>query len=148
MRIYLDTNVFISFWKDEIAEGKLSIYFGYSSEKLLERVEDCEHFLITSKLVALEIEKKFPFMIENFKEQIEKFKQINKVRVFDISEDLVSEATKLNEQLRKSGISIGWKDCAHILMAKKYSDCFISWEKSHREVAEKFGVPFSTPYEI
>lgn len=149
MKLYLDTNVFISFWKDEIAKGKTPIYFGYSSERLLEEIINCKHSLITSKLVALEIKQKYPYMLEDFRKEIEKLKPINKVRILEIPDWVTTRALELNKEAkRKEEIKLGWKDCAHMLMAKEDAEAFVSWEKGQRVVAEMINLDFYSPDEL
>jgi hypothetical protein len=59
MRLYLDTNVYVSKYKDEFYGGGLPAYARYSVERLLERALACEFFVVSSDLVLKEITDKF-----------------------------------------------------------------------------------------
>lgn len=144
-KLYIDANVLISVWKDEIARGKLPIYFGYYSERMLEAAIECKYNLVISKLVIGEILEKYKFLKSSLSSLINKLRGINKVEIIDAPDQLIDKAFELNQKLSKKDVQVGWKDCFHLLLAKQSADAFVSWETQLGEIARELGLEFATP---
>lgn len=142
MRIYLDTNVYLSKYKDEFYSGRIPAYAGYKAEELLERALECEFFIVTSDLISREIERTFPYYEECFFDDIKKLDLRNKLTSIN-SKSFYHESVELDKRF-----DIGRKDCAHLLIAKQEADVFVSWETKLKRIGKKLGISVLRPDEF
>jgi len=142
--LYLDTNVFLSMWLDEIGAG-MPIPFGYYSARLFEEALSCKHVLATSKIAALEVNEKFPFLLETMRDEISNLKEVGKIHIFEFDMNIQGSAVETNRALSKHGLNIGWKDCIHILTAKQNNATLVTWDKGMQEACRILGVKVTDP---
>ncbi|MCK4327383.1 MAG: hypothetical protein KAW41_02800 [Candidatus Diapherotrites archaeon] len=140
-RIYLDTNVYLSKYRDEFYSGSVPAYARYNSEQILERTLACEFFVFSSDLVWREITSKFSYLEESFLSDMDALKEKNKMRMLE-SAPYLNKARMLNN---KFGRTLGWKDCAHLLMSRDANATFISWEGKLVGAGKKIGLEVFRP---
>jgi len=137
MRLYLDSNVLISYLRSEIDKA-FNLRF-QSSEKFFIACKALGIELIISKLFFDEIKKKIFLEEKDIKEAF-KERGINTVFMGSTEKEKILKIMKETE--------IHFADATHIANAIEYNcECIITWNKKDFEKAEKI-IPCKTPEEF
>lgn len=143
-RLYLDANIFLSMWLDEVGAG-LPVPFGYYSGRLFDNAVSCRYYLITSKITVQEISEKFPFLLETMREEVSALRKAEKLLLCEFDSEAYKAAVETNRKLSNQGLKIGWKDCIHILTAQKNDATLVTWDKGMQEACRGLGLKVTDP---
>ncbi|MCK4327727.1 MAG: type II toxin-antitoxin system VapC family toxin [Candidatus Diapherotrites archaeon] len=140
MRLYLDTNVWISLFKEE----GMPTYF---AERMFEKAVGNGDTVLLSDLVIQEMENVYPYLVPLMKSFIADTGLL--VERIETTGAILKKAVELNRKIAgEIGERIGVNDAAHFLLAKKSSvGFFVSGEKIHKEVGDLIGVAVIEPGE-
>jgi len=135
MRIYLDTNVFISLFQEEMGRGLRGL--NIEARDFFERAKQRKDFICISSLFFQET-KKVLFMDKN--ETLEKIKE----QCFQIIlvKDTSYEETRIFKEL-----GIHTPDYIHAAIAYKNCDCIVTFNTKDFKKAAKF-IPLFSPNDL
>ena len=142
MRLYLDTNVLLSFWLDEIENYN---YPSHYALQLRERALDCEFTFVVSSVNLLEIENKYPFLIEDFKKEAQLMKRLEKLKFVSPNPEDDQFSIKLLNEFRHKGAHS--KDMQHLALAIRHADALVTMDKNLQRCAEPL-IPAPTPAQL
>ena len=118
-KLYVDTNVFISYWDAEYGR-KISDAFECYAGDLFERALSCEFQICVSERVVYELEKKMGKA--RVGRLIEPFKQKGKWSLLETNSNIWSRARKVNEEY-----GIHFADAFHTAVAEFFNVPLVTW---------------------
>ncbi len=131
-KIYVDTNVFISYWDKEYGRN-IGDFLEYFSEEILKRVVKCEFYLIISDFV---IEELLSITSLNKKEILKQFNPYFSLKKIKISKINKKDWEKADKLAKKYKI---WKgDALHAIKAKQENAIVITWDIKHFSKLEDY----------
>lgn len=131
MKLYWDTSVFVSVYKQE-SYRRNTIPAEVYSRQLLDDVIACRHSIATSAITLDEVAGKYGYLVSSVKDLLAELSKLDKIAVLPYSEEKRLQAFKLDEQL-----GLGWKDCLHVLEAIPY-DCLVSLDNALIAKSKRF----------
>lgn len=130
MKLYLDTNVFISCWTSEFR--KRIIPAGYYAEKLLEKIINEDMVLVISDLTIIELEKVLPISREQILgEYLRPYQMCNKLQIVKITPEKKEMAKKFR---------IHFPDNFHLAVAKQEKAVLVTDDEELLQIAHESGV--------
>lgn len=130
IKLYLDTNVFLSYWQQEM-RGFVPLF--ERVRRIFEETIECKYYLVISGLtiaeMALKIKVPEELVVEEY---LKEFSLVQKIDIVSNTKQEWSEARKLARE-----IGLHLKDSLHVIAAKNQGCILVTEDKTHREKASK-----------
>lgn len=140
-KLYLDSNIFLNVWFDEL------IKFGekfYSSKKLLDKIIECIFSLVISDLTIRELCKKTELPSEIIcEEYLKPFKIIDKLKIIKTTRKVAEDAVYLSGYY-----GIHKTDALHAIMVKSNDCILVTRDNELIFAAKKYGIKTVKPQDI
>jgi len=120
-KIYVDSNVFISYWDREYGRN-ISDFLEYYSAEVFRRTISCEFKLVISELTLREIRRILRLDEETLYASLNEYRELGKLEILKISKYTWAKA----EEIAKRGES-HVTDIAHALVAKEADALLVTW---------------------
>jgi predicted nucleic acid-binding protein len=141
MKIYIDSNLFISYWDREYGRN-IENFLEYVSGEILNRTVSCEFSIIISDLTVKEIKRRMAFSDEDLDSNFKVYKDMNKLTIIVGTEALWAQAKKLSNE---RGIHLS--DAMHAVLAKETGAVLVTWNVKDFENVKDF-VAVKNPKEL
>lgn len=120
-KIYVDSNVFISFIDKEYGRN-IENFLEYFSEEVFKRTVSCEFFIVISELVIHEVMEKMNFSDEDIEELLMPYKKLNKLIILDVDNYIWRDFVHLCKKYKTHR-----SDAIHAILAKKSNSLLVTW---------------------
>ncbi len=120
-KIYVDANVFISYWDKEYGRN-IGDFLEYFSEEIFQRIISCEFYLVVSDFTIKEIKKIMTFSEKDVMFELNHYDEINKLEVINGTEKFWNKAKELSV---KNNIHLA--DALHTVLAKESNSTLVTW---------------------
>jgi predicted nucleic acid-binding protein len=121
MKIYVDSNLFISYWDREYGRN-IENFLEYVSGEILNRTVSCEFSIIISDLTVKEIKRRMVFSDEELNSSLRIYKDMNKLTVIEGTEAMWSQAKKISNER-----GVHMSDAMHTVFAKEAGAVLVTW---------------------
>ena len=141
MKIYLDSNIFLNVWFEEMV--KFGEIF-YSSKKLFDEIIDCKFNLVVSELTIQELSSRTELPKDLiFEEFLKIYQLLKKLEIVKITKKVADDAIYFG-----SSYGVHSADALHAMMAKSNDCILITRDRELRYAALKYGIDVKRPEEI
>ena len=123
MKVFVDSNVFISYFQDEFGGGLE--FMSYRTAQFLDRTLSCTHNIIISNHVLMEI---CAITLSSEKEMLDELSHYSdKIKIVNETETDIKNAEILNSKYH-----VGKADCLFFIIAEREKcECIVTWNKKH-----------------
>jgi len=120
-KIYVDTNVFISYWDSEYGR-KVTDAFECFSEQLFNRAIDCEFHIYISDKTFQKLRGAFGMPSQKARFLLSGFTKVNKMTFLESSEEIWDRANEINKNYKTHRA-----DALHAAFAEKEDAILVTW---------------------
>ena len=141
MKIYVDSNIFLNVWFEEMLRFSPAFYH---SRKLLDAILECKFRLVISDLTVKELSRKTNLSKEIImKEYLRPYDMVEKLTVIETTKDMIREAGSISRKYRLHA-----SDALHALVAKNEGCILVTRDKELRATARRIGLRAVLPEEL
>ncbi|MFH1257152.1 MAG: type II toxin-antitoxin system VapC family toxin [Candidatus Diapherotrites archaeon] len=127
-QVLCDTSVFLALW----APGEKSSHQIFS-RKFFEDAKKCTYGINALNVSIDEIQRKFPFILNDYIGLCKSFLDLKKFEEFQIGDE--KEILGLFNEAKRNGMNLSFNDCALLHAAKKKGFLLLSWDNKLVEFA-------------
>ena len=131
MKLYLDTNIFLNFFFDEMNGLRDA---GYYSRQLLEQAMDCKFRLIISSYTEFELLNRYPFMDESLEKHKRTLRSMGKLSIVNTTYKDKQSARELTKKLKSEGAHFA--DMVHVVHTMNHADVLVTRDKKLHDCCE------------
>lgn len=140
-KVYVDSNVFISFWDKEYGRN-ITDFLEYYSEEVLNRVIGCEFFIVISDWTVKELMAREQVSREELMSALSPYQLIQKLEIVTPDSNDFEEAKRIKKQT-----GIHYPDSMHAALAKKAGAIIVTWNTKDFNLVKDI-IEVRTPKEL